>query len=174
VLSPENVQPVSFGSKSIDIGNNTVVTVPVLTRKRIRNKLYQSYIDLQPTPPVSRGAFLRICTLLTSTDQKAKAGLDNHAVEYGSENFELIKELVNNICPRTGMNTAFLLKLVDDVESYYKVCFFVLFCEDCLMLSLQVYMRTLDHPLTLILIFVLHSSSFVEIWLGRTHVHRIA
>jgi len=102
MTQPHFIQNVAFGSRDIQLSNHDSIKVPALQRRRLRIRMWELY-EKEHTDNngdysgVSRSVYLAATNIATATDQKSLAALDNHAVRYGTENFQHVRDLLNRI-----------------------------------------------------------------------------
>ena len=123
IHSPTFLQQVAFGEKSIKFSDGTVMKVPALQRKQLREHMWKSYSDLVGDTGISRSEHSEAVNISTATQQKSLAALDNISVRYGTENFKSMCSIINALAEKAtglGQLAAQLRAKIQRLEAHLK------------------------------------------------------
>ena len=132
ITNEENIQRVAFGTKDVLLSDGTKISVPNALRIELRNRMFKNYKKLHMDPEgsycgISESKFYELSTIATpGGQQKTMAGLDNISQRYGNENFDLVRELIQNLL-NINNEIAYiyqnLLNQINQLQDYLKYSF---------------------------------------------------
>ncbi|KNC74732.1 hypothetical protein SARC_12728 [Sphaeroforma arctica JP610] len=77
ILSEENVCLISWGTKSLRIGRNEIVTLPTLTRRKPAQVLYKDYlVSADEDEQIGKTSFMKVVLSITNNDEKLITAVD--------------------------------------------------------------------------------------------------
>jgi len=109
ILNELNVTPLSYGHKTVPIGNGNQVILPKLQRKRVREDIIRDYKNLCVTnarKPISRTQMYNILNAVTTTDQVSISAIDYVTSSLVNETTETLQFIIEKLVPLTHAKKA--------------------------------------------------------------------
>ena len=97
ILSEENIQVLSWGTKQVQIGKRTV-SLPKLCRKRIPTNILRAYTEsIQDEDSIGDSSFLKLVNTLTFNDMRSATAVDYATGILLYDNFQMVKSIIDTI-----------------------------------------------------------------------------
>ena len=115
ILSDNNVQRISWGTKKVMIDGEEL-NFPKLIRRKVIQYIHRDYVEtIHEDNRISMSSFRNLAAVLTASDQKAKKAVDYVSGMLLYDNFERLRLVVS-----TAPEKDDLLKLTHALESFMK------------------------------------------------------